>query len=94
MGRARRRLERASGCAFVSAGALALGPAILVLEHPSATLARAEVAPLARESDALPNGGASRRSRLTHGREFARAVAPQDLDARSRDRPADGTAIR
>jgi ABC-type transporter Mla maintaining outer membrane lipid asymmetry ATPase subunit MlaF len=61
------------------ARALALGPEILVLEHPSASIARGDVAPLARDVRTVAERRGIAAISLTADGAFASAVAPRTL---------------
>jgi ABC-type transporter Mla maintaining outer membrane lipid asymmetry ATPase subunit MlaF len=76
-GRTRVRLGRA----------VALDPALLILEHPSAEVARDAVVPLARHIRTVAERRSAATLTLTADEAFARSVAPTTLTWR----PADGT---
>lgn len=59
--------------------ALALDPAIVILEHPTARVARSEVAPLGRAIRAILERRGTAAVTLTADLEFAAAVAPRVL---------------
>lgn len=61
------------------ARALALGPTLLILEHPSALLARDEVARIARATRAITERRGVATLSVTMDREWASAVAPRML---------------
>ncbi len=61
------------------ARALALDPAIVILEHPTARVARGEVAALGRAIRAILERRGTAAVTLTADPEFAAAVAPRVL---------------
>ena len=61
------------------ARALAFNPSLLVLEHPSATIARGDVATFARDVRALAQRRGAAAITLTMDREFARGAGARAL---------------